>query len=139
VERWWNDTDRAKQKYWDRNTLQNCFVHHKPNTDWPGIGPTVSRPVTAPKLNAKCHVFLIISCFSSFPKLHISFSPSYYRPLAVFQYQLSVSARICGSILFLTDFLCNILSTRPVSVFLFIMHVTRLVVMREGRKEEVTV
>jgi hypothetical protein len=40
VENWWNDTDREKQKYWEINLLQYCFVHHKSHTDWPGIGPT---------------------------------------------------------------------------------------------------
>jgi hypothetical protein len=28
VEHWWNDTDRAKQKYWEKNMSHYDFVHH---------------------------------------------------------------------------------------------------------------
>jgi hypothetical protein len=37
MEQWWNDTDRGKPKYWERNLFQWHFVHHKSNVDWPGI------------------------------------------------------------------------------------------------------
>jgi hypothetical protein len=33
VEHWWNDTDRGKQKYWERNLSQCHFVHHKSHMD----------------------------------------------------------------------------------------------------------
>jgi len=26
---WWNDTDRGKLKYWEKNLSQCYFVHHK--------------------------------------------------------------------------------------------------------------
>jgi hypothetical protein len=29
MEHWWNDTDRGKQKYWERNLSQCQFVRHK--------------------------------------------------------------------------------------------------------------
>jgi hypothetical protein len=34
----WNNTDRAKPKYWDRNLSQCHLVHHKSHVDWSGIG-----------------------------------------------------------------------------------------------------
>jgi len=33
MQHWWNDTDRRKQKYWERNLSQWRFVHHKSHTD----------------------------------------------------------------------------------------------------------
>jgi len=29
MERWWNDTDRGKQKYWEKNLSQCHYVYHK--------------------------------------------------------------------------------------------------------------
>jgi len=29
VEHWWHDTDRGKQKNWEKNLFQCPFVHHK--------------------------------------------------------------------------------------------------------------
>jgi hypothetical protein len=37
MEQWWNDTDRAKLKYWEENQSQCHFVHHESYMDWPGI------------------------------------------------------------------------------------------------------
>jgi hypothetical protein len=34
---WLNDTDRGKQKYWERNLSQCHCVHQKSHMDWPGI------------------------------------------------------------------------------------------------------
>jgi hypothetical protein len=37
MEQWWNETNRADPKFWDK-TLCHChIVHHKSNMDWPGI------------------------------------------------------------------------------------------------------
>jgi hypothetical protein len=33
VEHWWNDADRGKLKYWERNLSQCHFVHHKSYMD----------------------------------------------------------------------------------------------------------
>ena len=33
MEHWWNDTDRGKLKYWERNQLQWYIVHHKSHMD----------------------------------------------------------------------------------------------------------
>jgi hypothetical protein len=40
---WWNDTDRVKLKYCERNLLQCQFVYDKSKTDWPGIEPGPQR------------------------------------------------------------------------------------------------
>jgi hypothetical protein len=37
MEHWWNDTDRGKPKYREKN-LSHCHcVHHISHMDWPGI------------------------------------------------------------------------------------------------------
>jgi len=38
---WWNDADRGKQKYWEKNQFQCHFLHHKSHMDLPGakLGP----------------------------------------------------------------------------------------------------
>jgi hypothetical protein len=49
MEHWWNDTDRRKPKYWERN-LSHCHsVHQKCHTKWPWIEPGLPRlkPVTS--------------------------------------------------------------------------------------------
>jgi hypothetical protein len=33
VEHWWNDTDRGKLKYWEKNLSQCYFDHHKSDMD----------------------------------------------------------------------------------------------------------
>jgi len=35
VERWWNDTDRRKPKYAEKNATQCHFIHHISHMDWP--------------------------------------------------------------------------------------------------------
>jgi len=37
IEHWWDDTDRGKQKYWQKNLFQCLLVHHKSHVDCPGI------------------------------------------------------------------------------------------------------
>jgi hypothetical protein len=37
MEQWWNETDRGKLKYWEKNLSYCHFVHHKPHMDWPEI------------------------------------------------------------------------------------------------------
>jgi hypothetical protein len=39
VEHRWNDTDRGKLKYWEKNLSQRHSVHHKSHMDWPRIEP----------------------------------------------------------------------------------------------------
>ena len=46
MEHWWNDTDKGKPEYWDRNLFQWHCVHQKCHTDWPGIEPRL--PVLMP-------------------------------------------------------------------------------------------
>jgi hypothetical protein len=43
MEHWWNDTDRGKLKYWEKNLSQYHFVHHKTHMDRPGIEPGLQR------------------------------------------------------------------------------------------------
>jgi hypothetical protein len=39
MEHWWNDTDRRKVKYSDKNLPQCHFVHHKSHINRPRIEP----------------------------------------------------------------------------------------------------
>jgi len=53
MEQSWNDTDRGKQRYWDRdrNRSQCYCVHHKYRTHWSGIEPGPTRwPTVFPEL-----------------------------------------------------------------------------------------
>jgi hypothetical protein len=43
MECWWNDTDRGKPTYSERNVSQGHFVDHKAHGDWPGIEPGSSQ------------------------------------------------------------------------------------------------
>jgi hypothetical protein len=43
MEHRWNEIDRGKPKYSDKNMSQYHFVHHKSHTDWPGIEPEPPR------------------------------------------------------------------------------------------------
>jgi len=43
MENWWNDTDRAQQKYSEKNVYQRYFVHHKSYTAWSGMEPGSPR------------------------------------------------------------------------------------------------
>jgi hypothetical protein len=36
MEYWWDDTDKAKLKYSERNLIQCQSVHHKSYAGWPG-------------------------------------------------------------------------------------------------------
>jgi len=42
VEYRWNDADREKLKYLEKNLSQCYFDHHKSSVDWPGIIPWTS-------------------------------------------------------------------------------------------------
>jgi hypothetical protein len=48
AEHWWDDTDREKPKYLERNLSQRHFVHKESQTEWPGIeaGPRDERRAT---------------------------------------------------------------------------------------------
>jgi len=35
MEHWWNETDKGKLKYWQKNLPQWHFVHHKLHMDRP--------------------------------------------------------------------------------------------------------
>ena len=37
MEHWWNDTDKKKQKYLEKNLSQGYFVYHKYRKEWPGL------------------------------------------------------------------------------------------------------
>jgi hypothetical protein len=37
TEHWWNDTDRGKPKYVEKNLSQCYYAYHKHHTDWSGI------------------------------------------------------------------------------------------------------
>jgi hypothetical protein len=39
MEHWYNDNDREKLTFLDKNLSQCHFVHHKAHMDWPGIEP----------------------------------------------------------------------------------------------------
>jgi hypothetical protein len=41
VEYWWNDTDREKPKYSEKNLSYCHFVSYKYDIPWPGIGPVL--------------------------------------------------------------------------------------------------
>jgi len=43
MEQWWNDTDRGKLKYWEKNLYQCHFSHHK--SQW-----TESQPLTVRRM-----------------------------------------------------------------------------------------
>jgi len=51
MEHWWNNTDRGKRKYWEKNLSQCHFVHHAPHMDCPGTKPVapvvIGRGLTA--------------------------------------------------------------------------------------------
>jgi hypothetical protein len=35
---WWNNTDREKLKYSEKNLTQTHFVHYRSHMNWPEIG-----------------------------------------------------------------------------------------------------
>jgi hypothetical protein len=39
VKYWWSDTDKVKQKHWEKNLSQCDFIQHKSNMDCLGIEP----------------------------------------------------------------------------------------------------
>jgi hypothetical protein len=48
MEHWWNDTDRGKLKYWERNLFHCDCVDHKSHTDGPENEP---RPPQSVRMN----------------------------------------------------------------------------------------
>jgi len=47
VRRWWNDADRERAQYSDRNLSQCHRVPHKPHRDFPGLKPFIRGERTA--------------------------------------------------------------------------------------------
>jgi hypothetical protein len=43
MKHWWNDSDRGKLRYWERNMSQCHFFHHKCHMDLPGIEARPNR------------------------------------------------------------------------------------------------
>jgi len=43
VKYWWNDTDKVKQKYWEKSLSHCDIVQHKSNMDCPGMEPLPLR------------------------------------------------------------------------------------------------
>jgi hypothetical protein len=37
MEHWWNDIDRGKPNYWEKNLSQCQVAYHKSHMDWPGF------------------------------------------------------------------------------------------------------
>jgi len=37
MKHWWNDPDKGKPKYWDKNPSLCQFEHHKYHVDWAGM------------------------------------------------------------------------------------------------------
>jgi len=69
MEQWWNDIDRRKLKYLDKNLSQCHLVHHKFHTDWPRIE---ARPPQPPASTASSLVQQ--RTYSKFSFLHIQLS-----------------------------------------------------------------
>ena len=47
IEHWWSDTDRGKQKYWEKNLCRCLFIHHKSDVDWPAMEHGTPQPEAA--------------------------------------------------------------------------------------------
>jgi hypothetical protein len=43
MECWWNDTDRGKQKYWERDPSECHFVQHESPVDWLAVVPKAAQ------------------------------------------------------------------------------------------------
>jgi len=62
MEHSWNDNEKGKLKYVNKNLFQCHFVHHKSHTDWPG---TEARPPWYMKseILTFCHILMNTSKF----------------------------------------------------------------------------
>lgn len=45
MEYWWDDTDRGKQTYWEKN-LPQCYYFHNYHIIWSGFEPELSQSKT---------------------------------------------------------------------------------------------
>jgi hypothetical protein len=57
----WNDIDRGKPKYSEKNLSQCHFVHHKPHMDRPGIEPWPPRRLTARAVSRPIIVIIVMN------------------------------------------------------------------------------
>jgi len=67
MEHWWNDTDRAKLLYSDKNLFHCYFVHRRAHVEWPRIEPESFHCFEDKKLNRITFKDLFVPCSEHTP------------------------------------------------------------------------